>query len=213
MNAHRTRRAAQSGMALIEIVLALAVLSVLAVSVGSVLDTGLGAYETSSPSSVRQMSHRALDRITEQLEFAGHGTLSRNVVGSSIRFRPCLGSTGATKDFGNLRLLRWRPEPEDPVDGKDNDGDGLIDEGMVFFRTDVGDPSERRVILIRGVARLLEGEVENGLDDNGNGEVDERGLLFQIEPNAVRVHLTLLRPGPDGKIVARTARTVVALRN
>lgn len=204
---------AQSGIALIEIVLSLAVLTVLTVAVGRVLDTGLGAYETSSPAGVRQLSHRAMDRIVDRLSFAGHSTLNPNVLGSSIKFNACLGSKGGAKDFDKLAILRWRPEPEDPADGKDNDGDGLIDEGMVVLRTDVGEPTERRLILVRGVARFLEGEVGNGLDDNGNGAVDERGLLFQVEPNAIRIQLTLLRPGPDGQVVSRTARTLVSMRN
>jgi hypothetical protein len=213
MNARVRGDDAQSGIALIEIVLSLAVLTVLTVAVGRVLETGLGAYETTSPAGVRQLSHRAMDRIADRLSFAGLSTLDRNVLGSSLKFRACLGSTGGTKDYDKLAILRWRPEPEDPADGKDNDGDGLIDEGMVVLRTDVGEATERRIILVRGVARLLEGEIANGVDDNGNGEVDERGLLFQVEPNAVRVHLTLVRPGPDGRIVVRTARTLVSMRN
>lgn len=213
MNLHRVKPAAQSGIAMLEIVISLTVLSILTISVSSVLDTGLGAYETSSPSGVRQLSHRGVDRIAERLSFAGQATLSPDGLGSSLRFRTCIGSTGLTKDFGTLSELYWGPEPQDPTDGKDNDGDGLIDEGMVVFRTDIGEPTERTIVLANGVARHLEGEVSNGFDDNGNGQADERGLYLKVEPNAVRVHLTLHRPGPDGRVVVQTARTLVAMRN
>jgi hypothetical protein len=80
----------------------------------------------------------------------------------------------------------------------------VVDEGLT---------TENTVVLARGVARHLEGELPNGIDDNGNGVADERGFLLEIRDRAVAISLTLERTGRNGQPVVATARTLVALRN
>ena len=104
-------------------------------------------------------------------------------------------------------------EPTDPEDGTDNDGDGIVDEGIVVLRLSAGEPNEYRVVLARGVARYLEGETPNGVDDNGNGQVDEKGLFMQVRNGAIYVNLTVQRMGRDRQPIFRTVRTAVAMRN
>lgn len=63
------------------------------------------------------------------------------------------------------------------------------------------------------VSPLLEGERLNGIDDNGNGWVDERGLAIELDGARATLRLTVERPGPDGQLVPDTVVAVVARRN
>jgi hypothetical protein len=62
------------------------------------------------------------------------------------------------------------------------------------------------------VAALLEGELANGLDDNGNGLIDEPGLAFTVDGNDVTVLLTLEREVRGGRSIARTFTSTVRCR-
>jgi len=95
----------------------------------------------------------------------------------------------------------------------DNNGNGLVDEGRLVLRRNPGAASEQVTVLLTGVAEFLEGEIGGNLiDDNGNGLVDEPGFCLVVG-GQITAHLTLLRPGPDGRVLARTMETSVAPRN
>jgi hypothetical protein len=82
------------------------------------------------------------------------------------------------------------------------------------LRRDLDDPSEAPVVLARGVPERLEGETENGEDDNGNGLVDEPGLCFALEGTELSVRLTVARRlANGGPVVRQSAETVVLARN
>ncbi|MEN8150098.1 MAG: hypothetical protein ABFS86_09755 [Planctomycetota bacterium] len=218
MNTHADH--GERGFTIVEMAISMVVLAGLAIVLGSVMDTGLGAYQSSSPAVVTQITHRTLDKIADRIAFAGFETLvlvpeeeGLEPDGAEVSFYRCLGSTAGLKDWSEGRRIFWRPEDTDPTDKIDNDGDGSVDEGMVVLVLDEGMPTESTVVLARGVARHLEGELPNGVDDNGNGFVDERGLLLEIQDRAVQISLTLERTGRDGQPVVTTARTLVALKN
>ena len=218
MRNHSNHR--ERGLTLIEMSISVVVLAGLTIVLGSVMDTGLGAYKSSSPAVVRQMTHRTLDKIADRLAFAGFSTLElvaeaegMDPDGAEITFLKCLGSTAGVKDWSETSRIFWRPESTDPTDKLDNDGDGSIDEGEVVLVVDEGLLTENTVVIARGVARYLEGEVQNGIDDNGNGIADEHGLLMDIRNNSVHISLTLTRTGRDNQPILATARTLVALRN
>ena len=63
------------------------------------------------------------------------------------------------------------------------------------------------------MSELLEGELPNGIDDNGNGLIDEPGFSIDFEGRAVNVRLSLERRGATGRNILRTAETRVRLRN
>ncbi|MFT5050183.1 MAG: prepilin-type N-terminal cleavage/methylation domain-containing protein [Chlamydiales bacterium] len=86
-------------------------------------------------------------------------------------------------------------------------------EGQISWSESPGTPEERRVIWTSLVAPYLEGEIPNGMDDNGNGLIDERGLSFVIDRNSVTVRLTLERQLPGGGVVTQTVQTTVTCRN
>src|SRR5262249_62338636 len=51
---------------------------------------------------------------------------------------------------------------------------------------------------------LLEGEVVNGIDDNGNGWIDERGLAIELDGARATLSVTVERPGPAGPPIPGT---------
>jgi hypothetical protein len=67
--------------------------------------------------------------------------------------------------------------------------------------------------LVNWVRELLEGELPNGLDDNGNGLIDESGLSFEIDGDTITIRLTLERFDAEGTLITRTVETAVTLKN
>lgn len=76
-----------------------------------------------------------------------------------------------------------------------------------------GEVEERRVVWTNLVAPFLEGEVPNGVDDNGNGLIDESGISFSLQGDAVLVRLSLEKQFSDGTTVTETVETMVTCRN
>jgi hypothetical protein len=97
--------------------------------------------------------------------------------------------------------------------GLDDNGNGLVDEGVIVWTENPGLVDERRVIRSHWVREYLEGELPNGLDDNGNGLRDERGLCFSIEGDVLTIRITLERRDDDGRIHTKTVQTSVRVRN
>jgi hypothetical protein len=54
---------------------------------------------------------------------------------------------------------------------------------------------------------------DNGVDDNGNGLVDESGLTFISEGSSVTIWLSLERIGPENKPVTYSRKAVITCRN
>ncbi len=73
--------------------------------------------------------------------------------------------------------------------------------------------NERQVVWCNVVRPFLEGELDNGLDDNGNGLVDEQGISFEIEGERVTIRLSLERRDSEGRPMLQTIETVVTCRN
>jgi len=86
------------------------------------------------------------------------------------------------------------------------------DDRKLRWFEDPGGAAERAVVWCDAVRELLEGEELNGVDDNGNGLIDESGLTFEIDGNTVTVTLTLERPTRGGRTVVRTVSTTVTCR-
>jgi len=116
--------------------------------------------------------------------------------------------------WGNTQRIAREPAPEDPDDGLDNDGDGLVDEGIVVWTVDVGTANEERVVLVRSVPELSPGEVAgNGADDNANGLRDEGGLNFAFDGQLLFMELSVSGVDSAGQETTWTSRRTIALRN
>ena len=90
----------------------------------------------------------------------------------------------------------------------------LGDSGSsVQWTENPGAAEERRAVWTNLVSPLLEGEAVNGVDDNGNGLIDEDGLSFVLEGERIVIRLTLRRPEVDGRMIEQTVESVVYCRN
>ncbi|MEO0650720.1 MAG: hypothetical protein AAFZ65_08580 [Planctomycetota bacterium] len=131
-----------------------------------------------------------------------------------IGFRSMEDWVGGAIEWSPQQSLRWERDPAEIDNGLDDDGDGLIDEGLLVWLLDEGGANEQRVVLASSVAELAEGELENGLDDNGNGLVDEAGASFDLTADGLMTfRLTLERAARGGVLVQRTRATRIRLRN
>jgi hypothetical protein len=83
----------------------------------------------------------------------------------------------------------------------------------LVWRRNPGAPEEENVVWSRRVQPLLEGEAINGVDDNGNGLVDEEGLNFVVDGNQVTIRLSLGVTFEDGERVTRSLESIVTVRN
>lgn len=211
------------GLTLVELLIALSFASVVLFGVVQATQSGLGMLnENAIQSDVTMRSGRAMQRITSELYFAGASTLVPDLTpplvgpdpgNSAVTFRCGDDYQAGALQWGAFRSLTWERAANDPDNGIDDDGDGLIDEGEVVLRRNVGAADEQRVVLVRDVPELLEGEASNALDDNGNGLFDEPGFCLSRDGNVVEISLTLQRPGRGGRPVIRTRTTSVLLRN
>ncbi len=87
------------------------------------------------------------------------------------------------------------------------------DSSSVYWAQNPGEPQERKVVWSKFVSPFLEGEIANGVDDNNNGLIDEKGLSFFIDGNAVTIRLTLRMPSHHGDDLVHTVETTVACSN
>lgn len=185
----------ESGMSLFELLVAFGLFVGVATWMSSLLVVSTEAYGTGMKvASLEGDVRRALDRAAEALMGASAATMTPPpdppFGAGSIVFRRMLGFNPAGPILGSLEQLEVLDDPSDPNDGADNDGDGAIDEfELVLTRTVNG--LQSREVLIGNVARLLEGETANGLDDNGNGLIDEEGFALLLEGSVLTLRLTV----------------------
>lgn len=217
-------QSARAAFTLVEAAFAAALLVLLMSSVILAANGGYGAFRASqSATDVETRARRALDRMAMELLSVGEEELLPNPVGmvwtSDVLFRQARSWNGGAGDgvnglsilWGEQIRLAFDQEPGETNDGTDEDGDGLVDEGCVVMTKDIGG-NERRIVLCSGVRELLEGEVANGVDDNGNLLVDEAGFNVHRIGDVLYLRLTIEVPGETENIV-RTLETSMRLRN
>lgn len=207
------------GLSLVELVVAILLLTLLLGSIGLVGDTCERAFRRGAASSAVELrAASALAAVVRELETATRESVAPDPVPglgvSELRYLQSLGFDGNDVLFGNGRILRLELEEGETDDGTDEDGDGLVDERRIVLVEDAGLATERSRVVAREVAELLEGEIANGIDDNRNGLVDERGFVIERRDGALDVQITFQRATSDGReSVTRTSRTSIMLRN
>jgi len=216
---HGRARVRRAGLTLVEVAVATALLAGIFLALGLSLDSAFDAQEMAeAEAELDQQAHRALGQIVRELADAGAASLGAptGAFGSTtLAFRrPAAYDSGTdVTTWSTETRIGWRREAGELDDGADNDGDGLVDEGEVFWTYDFDQATERTVTKVRGVPELAEGEDANLLDDNGNGIVDEAGLDFEWDGAVLTVRLTLARVGPNGEPMLRSVQTATRLRN
>lgn len=191
----------RAGFTLIEAAIAIALLALVFVKVGMLVKMRADTAAHESTSLVVDDQAR---RVLEQISYAVMGASRERLIpdpqspiySSELRYEVSLGVQDGSVVWGDAQWI----------------GLGAGDR-EVAWRERPDTPDERRVVWCKVVRPFLEGELMNGLDDNGNGLIDEKGLVFTLNGNRVTVRLTLERKSDTGEIVTRTVETMVTCRN
>ncbi|MFT4540853.1 MAG: prepilin-type N-terminal cleavage/methylation domain-containing protein [Planctomycetota bacterium] len=189
------------GFTLIEIMIAMTIMGLIVMNVSLVMKTSKSATDA----GIR------LAQLDNQASF------TMNRIANAIMASSSDGITPAPE----------APDSEKYLDYKRNVGivDGVItwgederisledDSGQIVWIENVDEPEERRVVWSNWVSEFLEGELENGSDDNLNGLFDENGLSFDMNGRKVTVRLTLRQEDQHGQEYNKTLVTRVTARN
>lgn len=196
-------RPGRSGFTLIEVMVAVGIFALLGASLSGVVRTMSNSYR----SNLRRMSldtdgGRMMVELIRSLRMAQRSSLSAVPA-------PPFSATGLTfrrtdRFVEGASATEWI-DPErivyDPVTGE------------VSWIEFAGLPTERVAHRCRGVAPLLEGEIANGLDDNGNGLIDEPGFCVELQGDVLTARFTLQGIDSDGRTTQRTWIRSVECRN
>jgi hypothetical protein len=74
-------------------------------------------------------------------------------------------------------------------------------------------PNEKHVVWTKDVPAFLDGEIDNGIDDNANGIRDETGLAFVKNGKSITIYLSVRRTMSDGQVVSKSLSETVTCRN
>jgi len=208
----------RGGVTLAETVISLVVLvAVMGTMLGLVEPTADTTRVTIALDTLEKRGNRALNTIAKVLYQAGRATVTPALAppfgGSSLRARFATDYVGGNLVYGPEFSIEYRQSPDDPLDGIDNDENGLVDDGMVVIVEDMGLPTEQTHVILIHVAPYLEGEQPDGLDNNGNGLIDERGLAFDMSQNTLKTRITVQGRSREGRLLTRTVESAVTFRN
>lgn len=191
----------RAGFTLLETLIAVVVVGLILGNVAMVMRSSDAAYDDATAMADLELQlDQTLDRIAIALMSASLQSLDPNaaapVFHTQLEFVQSLGVQDGV-------MITSEPERIELV----------VQEGRVVWRQKPDESDERLIVWSRWVSEFLEGEVQNGVDDNGNGVVDENGLVFVVQGSQVTVHLTLSKTDSGGRRVEQTRTTVVTCRN
>jgi len=191
----------RSGLTLVEIAVAIGLVGVVLSAIHSVLQGITGGYRSGNARmELDALGARAIGRLVEGLRTAAVGTLTglpeSPLYGTAFDSRRSLGFDGTKTEWSDPERFAYSAP-----------------EGTLTWTRAAGTPAEKILLRIQGVAPLLAGEQLNGLDDNGNGLVDEPGFCATLDGDLVQVWLCLVGPDPSGRSIERAWSMSIRCRN
>jgi prepilin-type N-terminal cleavage/methylation domain-containing protein len=161
------RFSSRSGLTLLELLLAVVILAMIGAKVFQMLAQTSDVMSTQERETVLDdQANSVLKMIAYNIMASDRDTLAPAAVAplttDDIRYRVNLGLQDGA--------VVWKDPEEIGQDDADND---------VYWRENPDAESERRVVWTRAVAPFLEGEIPDGMDNNGNGLIDEKGLSWR----------------------------------
>jgi hypothetical protein len=211
------RPSSRSGFTLIEVAISTLFFVLMMSVLGVVTMTSESAYKASTlATKLDGQGRRALVRVSDELTTISGTLMNPDPTGAGgtdqIEFQQAVGVANGAVVWGALTRIGFEYDVGEVDDGQDNDGDGMVDEGVLVFTRDIG-VNQARVVLCHDVRELAVGEVVNGIDDNGNGVVDEGGFSIQRVGDVMVIRLWLETSAGGGETVGRQHQTRVRLRN
>ncbi|MEE8469357.1 MAG: hypothetical protein V3T22_12930, partial [Planctomycetota bacterium] len=132
----------RTGFTIVELALAMGVLGLALGLAGMITRTGSSAYRSAEAGrQLEQNLHRALDRVITELEATGsdflHPIPTEGLAHNWIEYQhPILQGSDVLP--GPTSRLALEYETGEINDGIDNNGNGLVDEGVLVLVRDVG---------------------------------------------------------------------------
>ena len=194
-------KTSRAGLTLVELILALTLLAIIVVKANFAISIANNvAVDLTNEVVVEDQARRLLRQIGFAVMGANRESLAPDAVApfstDDLRYQVNLGVEDG--------VVIW----SDPEQIALNE-----DDLEVYWTQNPTTAEERRVVWSRLVSPYLEGEVPNGMDDNGNGLIDEQGLSFSVDRDSVTIQLTLQRMTEDGELTSKTVQTTVTCRN
>ncbi|MDF1801022.1 MAG: prepilin-type N-terminal cleavage/methylation domain-containing protein [Planctomycetota bacterium] len=214
----RSRRAC-AGFTMVELAVSAVILSMMMGFILMVQTTGQAAADqTGMQDEADSRLTRALERAANELRSVVDATIWENIASldagaSQVTFQALESLQNGVATTGPVKRLEVELETSEQLDGIDNDGDGLVDEGALYLTQALGEADEMRVLLCRGVRNTFSGETLDLTDENGNGLVDEGGFHVGREGDRLIIRLALEVARSDGSRVERTGEVSVRIRN
>ncbi|MFN0206957.1 MAG: hypothetical protein ACKVS6_11700 [Planctomycetota bacterium] len=149
---------------------------------------------------VDEQADLSMDRITRAIMSSSETDLNpikkAPLNTPTLEYQTCLGYQDGQPVWGDKERIKYVEE-----------------QGSIIWSQNWDMPEARTVVWTNWVPTSLEGESPNGLDDNGNGLVDEQGLSFDSVGPKVNIRMTLKRTDPHGRVYKATLNNTVTCRN
>ena len=198
-NRNRCGRRSCSGAALLEVLLASGLLVLFANGAMLMSNQTSRVYRTETAvSKTDSQARRALSELARRLRAADGDSITvvdDPGVQRGIDFSRGLGwdPVAAAISAPSLERIVFQYTAADPDDGRDNDGDGLVDEGRVVWVEDPLAAVPRFKVLCN--------------------DVPEDGFALAWADDRITISLTLERFDPFGNPIDHTLQRAVAMRN
>jgi hypothetical protein len=194
-------RRARAGFTVVEAMIALVIIGLVLTKLTLVVDQARRAHEEESVCMA--LDDQALELI-DRIAYALYGSDPQKITpfmetplpASEIHFQVSMGVEDGEPVWSDPEVI------------------GLTEQGdAVYWGENLGEAGERVVVWANTVSELLQDEVLNGVDDNGNELADELGLAFVMDGKSITIRLTLERVQDDEKSIQVTRETTVTCRN
>jgi prepilin-type N-terminal cleavage/methylation domain-containing protein len=132
--------ARSAGFTLLEMMIVTTVLAILLGAGSQVLLGSLGACsEQSVDLRIRQTGRRVVERICQRLPEADPTTMSPLILADSttLSYQVVTGHDGSNPTYGDTIALWLAPGTGETANGVDDNGDGRIDEGVLWIQEGV----------------------------------------------------------------------------
>jgi hypothetical protein len=197
----RSRARGRAGFTVIETVIAMTLIGLVLTKLTLVMDEARRAHQDESVSmQLEDQAMELIDKISYAIVGSSRSSLDPALAVpfpmASIRFQLSLGVEDGEVVWSDPEKIALQEE-----------------SGAVYWSQNEGELNERRVVWANTVSEMLEDELMNGVDDNGNGLVNELGLAFVLDDRSVTIRLSLERELEDGKRIQVTKETTVTCRN
>jgi type II secretory pathway pseudopilin PulG len=191
----------QGGFTIVEMVFAAAIMGLLSLNLAMVLRTSSNAFEAGVLRKlVDDQAELTMDRISLAVMASSEQQLYPPAAAPfntpTLDYQTVLGFQDGILVMGDLERIQF-----------------VQQSGSVLWMQNPNSTDPRSVVWANWVPTSLDGEILNGIDDNGNGLIDEKGLSFDYTGPKVNIRLTLERKDTNGMIFKRTMANTVTCRN